>query len=507
MFRFRKEVHDQVIFVAALIFGPNTLPKDVTFTEFSVSDTRDLGPGYRSNELLNNVERMFEDEIKGPEGFAVLNGDLYTTLHGGYVAKVYDDQVIPVVKFGEQCEGWWEESKCGRPLGIKAVGNDLIVADSYYGIFKYNVKTKKVNKLVDRDVVIDGKQARTFNSVDVAKDGTIYWSHSSSHFTIEDGIFQFLADGTGRLMKYDPKTNSNTVLMKDLFFANGVLLSPNEDFVLVAESGHSRIHKYYLKGPKKFTNEIFIDGLPGVPDNLRAVGDDRLFVPLVTVKSEHSPLLFQTITHLPLLRKFCACFLSLLQTVLQKIDIIYPHNYFKNGVHLIGHLESISWAMPSNTSLLEVNWNGNIVRSYHGSDGSFPSLSDVMVHNGYLYLGSPLNKFLGRVQLTKLGEIIPDIETEVSRGVKHSSTQQSPQKPNTPPPTTRPKTTSPPPTTTARPRTTTPPPTTTTRPRTTPPPTTTTTKPKTSSAPPQRANTQPPKKNVAPSQDPEKPIR
>lgn len=95
-------------------------------------------------------------------------------------------------------EVWWEESKCGRPLGIKAFGNEyLIVADAYYGIFKYNVKNKKVNKLVDKDIIINGVNPKIFNAVEVAKDGTIYWTYSSAHFGIENSIYTFLADGSG----------------------------------------------------------------------------------------------------------------------------------------------------------------------------------------------------------------------------------------------------------------------------------------------------------------------
>lgn len=83
----------------SIIFFLDTLPENVKFTAFNVSPPKDLV----QNNVLNNVERLFQDEIKGPEGFEVLNGDLYTTVHGGHVVKVYEDQLVPVVKFGEPC--------------------------------------------------------------------------------------------------------------------------------------------------------------------------------------------------------------------------------------------------------------------------------------------------------------------------------------------------------------------------------------------------------------------
>ena len=38
--------------------------------------------------------------------------------------------------------------------------------------------------------------------------------------------------------------------MSGLFFANGVTLGPNEDYVLVNETGMGRVHRLWLKGEK-----------------------------------------------------------------------------------------------------------------------------------------------------------------------------------------------------------------------------------------------------------------
>ena len=206
-------------------------------------------------------------------------------------------------------------------------------------------------------------------------------------------------------MKYDPQTKKNTVLMEGLFGANGILLSPNEDFLLVAESGHSRIHQYFLKGANKGGSKIFVDGLPGVPDNLRLVSEDRFFAPLVKVHEHLSE--FQYLTNYPLTREFLTKFLSIIDALFNKIETVYPNKISKAGLHFVGHLETLLWISPVKTTLLEFNWSGDVVRSYHGSDGSFPHLSDVFIHNGYLYMGSPYNNFLGRIPLTKLGEKLP----------------------------------------------------------------------------------------------------
>ena len=55
------------------------------------------------NNKLDNAEHLFENEIKGPEGLAIYNNELYTTLHNGYVVKLVDGKLVPVIKFGDDC--------------------------------------------------------------------------------------------------------------------------------------------------------------------------------------------------------------------------------------------------------------------------------------------------------------------------------------------------------------------------------------------------------------------
>lgn len=55
------------------------------------------------NEHLAGIFKLFEGKIKGPEGLLYHNKTLYITVHDGYVMKLVDDQLIPVVKFGKSC--------------------------------------------------------------------------------------------------------------------------------------------------------------------------------------------------------------------------------------------------------------------------------------------------------------------------------------------------------------------------------------------------------------------
>ena len=55
----------------------------------------------------------------------------------------------------------------------------------------------------------------------------------SSNFVLSDGMYEILAAPSGRVLKYDVATNTSKVIMDNLSFANGIVLSPNEDFILV----------------------------------------------------------------------------------------------------------------------------------------------------------------------------------------------------------------------------------------------------------------------------------
>lgn len=96
-------------------------------------------------------------------------------------------------------DGDWQESKCGRPLGLKFDSKGaLYVCDAYYGIFKVDVKSGKYETIVNSDEPIEGKKPMITNFLDIAKNGDLYWSDSSNEFSVEDGVFTWLSNPSGR---------------------------------------------------------------------------------------------------------------------------------------------------------------------------------------------------------------------------------------------------------------------------------------------------------------------
>jgi sugar lactone lactonase YvrE len=88
------------------------------------------------------------------------------------------------------------------------------------------------------------------------------------------------------LLRYDPATKTTTVLLSDLYFANGVALSQHEDFVLVNETYRFRITRYWLKGERAGKSEVFVDNLPGYPDNITSNRRGTFWLALVTVRND-----------------------------------------------------------------------------------------------------------------------------------------------------------------------------------------------------------------------------
>ncbi|KAK1587967.1 hypothetical protein Q3G72_018768 [Acer saccharum] len=81
-------------------------------------------------------------------------------------------------------------------------------------------------------------------------------------------------------MSFDPKTKTTWALVLDIYFANGVAISPDQAYVVFCET------IMYGEGVKSITSKVrnpgsvdkFIDDLPGVPDNIHYDGQGLYWV-------------------------------------------------------------------------------------------------------------------------------------------------------------------------------------------------------------------------------------
>ncbi|XP_054010973.1 adipocyte plasma membrane-associated protein Hemomucin-like [Hylaeus anthracinus] len=436
------------------------LPPDAEFSEYSIKLPADPENRFKIKNRLQGAEELFSGEIKGPECFASYNGELYTGISGGYVVKIEENRIVPIVKFGQKCDGLWQEAKCGKPLGLKFNSKgELFVMDAYYGIFKVNVKTRQYTNIVNSSEPIDEQIPRLGNSLDIAKNGDIYWTDSSTNFPLHDGAYSFLANPSGRLIRYNAVTKKNEVLVKNLGFANGVALSDDESFLIVLECLASRIIKYHLKGPKAGQQEIFAESLPGVPDNVHSDEQGGFLVTLYLYIDSQHPFLSHSLIPHPYLRKMIVRLFYLIEAPFKLLEEIYPNYYAERVLHSVGSFESMSVLDTAQTSVvLRIDKNGNVFDAIYSEDKKIHTMSSAYIYNGYLWLGSPINDYIMRVPLKQafpewkesetvkrqtkdepLPTKMPNIKVEVKPTNVQPPAKETTQKPatTTPKPTTK----------------------------------------------------------------------
>ncbi|MDA8141736.1 MAG: SMP-30/gluconolactonase/LRE family protein [Desulfobacteraceae bacterium] len=307
------------------------------------------------NTLLTKAELLGKGKINGPEDVAVdSQGRVYGGTRDGKIVRVLPNGAIETFADTQ-----------GRPLGMQfdAAGR-LIVCDSYKGLLAID-PSGQISVLATE---AGGVPFRFTDDLDIASDGTIYFSDASDTYTQPDYLFDLLeARPHGRLLSYNPATGKVTILLKDLYFANGVALSQNEDFVLVNETYRYRIQRYWLKGPKVGTSDIFIDNLPGFPDNISANRRGTFWLALFTVRND-------------------------------MMDAIHPFPFVKR---LLAKMPRSLWPKPEPYGfVLALDEQGRITRSLQEPSGKhLKEITSAKEYDGFLYLGSLHNDRIGKYPL------------------------------------------------------------------------------------------------------------
>jgi len=166
-----------------------------------------------------------------------------------------------------------------------------LVCDSLKGLLRVGLEDRRVEILANR-VTATGEPLNYINDLDVAPDGTVYFSSSTAesvalndqgfYDTMRSYMLNSVSGGsTGQLLSWDPKTREVTPLLGGIGFANGVAVSADGSFVAVVETHLCRVWRYWLQGPRKGTSDIFIDKLPGFPDGMTRSAAGGFWVPLV----------------------------------------------------------------------------------------------------------------------------------------------------------------------------------------------------------------------------------
>jgi len=311
---------------------------------------------YQQNTRLAPVQKLPLGDGHKPEDVAVdADGKIYAGFEDGRIMVLQPDGTGPRVF----------ANTGGRPLGLvfDRAGN-LIVADAIKGLLSVN----KLGSVKVLAVEADGVKFVCLNDLDVGADGTIYFTEASNRFPMSQFANDLLEhQPNGRLLALDPQTQKPRTLLRDLYFANGVAVSPDQSFVLVVETGKYRVRRVWLKEPRLGQNDIFIDNLPGFPDGISSNGRDRFWLALPTPRL---PIVDRMLPH-PFLRKVVARLPKFLQPA--------PQHY---------------------SFVLGLDETGRVVENLQNpSPDCYSEISNVLEHNGALYFGSIGEDAVGRFPL------------------------------------------------------------------------------------------------------------
>lgn len=230
---------------------------------------------YAVNHSLDSLQRLGEGLGSKPEDVAFdTQGRLYAGYEDGRIMR-WDAQRTRVEEFA---------NTGGRPLGLKfdSQGN-LVVADSYNGLIAIDPN----GTITTLSTTCDGMPYGFTDDLDIAADGSIYFTDASWKY----GQTQYLEDliehrPNGRLLRYNPATGVTTQVLGDLYFANGVAISPDQQYVLVAETGMYHIRRYWLAGEKAGETDLFVQNLPGFPDGITTGEKGVYWIAMATLRND-----------------------------------------------------------------------------------------------------------------------------------------------------------------------------------------------------------------------------
>jgi sugar lactone lactonase YvrE len=347
-----------------------TWPVPVDPVAWEAPEDQGLTGAFAVNDTLTAASAIDLGAHEGPEDVAVgHDGALYASVASGTIVRI-DRESGQVSEFAHTG---------GRPLGIESSPDgSLLVANGYLGIQRIS-SLGEVTVLLD---AMDGEPLAYPDDLAVASNGVIYFSAASTKFgalawkgSYEASLLDILEHGGhGRVIAFDPGSGDARVIVEGLNFANGVAISADDRFLLIAETGTYRILRHWLLGPDAGTTEVIVDNLPGFPDNINNGEDGRFWVGLVAPRDSK----LDGLSDKPFLRK-----------VVQRLPAFLRPA-----------------AVPS-SHVVAIDGDGNVQMSLQDPGARFPAMTGVCETGQRLYLtrlfGHEL-PYLGKAPLQQTGQ-------------------------------------------------------------------------------------------------------
>ena len=325
------------------------------------------GSPYAVNDRLADVELIGLGELEGPED-VIFDADdnLYTGERHGDIIRYFAPDYRRREVFAHIG---------GHPLGMAfdKAGN---LYSCVGGMGLYRVTPKGVVELATDETsrspfsIIDDSRMRLADDCDIAPDGKVYFSEATVRYELQDWAVDGLESrGNGRLVCYDPNTDSTETVLRNLVFPNGVCLSHDGQSILFAESWAARINRYWISGPRAGVLEVVIDNLPGYPDNINRASDGNYWCALMGMRTPALDIAMR----MPGFRRRMARRIA-------PDEWLYPN--INTGCVV---------KFNDRGDVLDVLWDAHAV--------NHPMITSMREHKGYLYLGGVTNNRIGRLKL------------------------------------------------------------------------------------------------------------
>ena len=329
------------------------------------------GPGndgyLEINDKLGSVELIGLGAVEGPEDVILdREGNLYTGTRHGNIVRFFGPDFSRHEIFARIG---------GHPLGLAFAPNgDLLTCVGGMGVYRVTPQGM-VNKVTDETnrslfSIIDDSRLRLPDDLDIAPDGRVFFSEATIRYDMSEWAVDALEGrGNGRLICHDPKTGSTRTVLRNLVFPNGITICRDGQSLLFAETWACRISRYWFDGPKKGQVEVFMDNLPGYPDNINRGSNDTYWVALLGMRTK-------------------------------TFDLAMRRPGFRR--RMAKRLASDEWMFPNinRGCVLHVSGDGRLIDSYWDKAGeNHPSITSTCENRGWLYLGGVSNNRIGRVRV------------------------------------------------------------------------------------------------------------
>ena len=219
--------------------------------------------------------------------------------------------------------------------------------------------------------MIDDCRLNLADDLDIAPDGRIYFSEATIRYEIMSTwpMDALESRGNGRIICYDPRTETTRTELRNLVFPNGICMHSDGESFFFAETWSCKISRYWYDGPSKGRIIPVIADLPGYPDNINRASDGNYWFTLCGMRTP-------------------------------SLDLALRMPGFRR--RMARRIAPDGWLFPNlNTGcVLKFNDTGRIVDALWDLGGvNHPMITSMREQDGYLYLGGVSNNRIGKYKI------------------------------------------------------------------------------------------------------------